>query len=139
MKRRGTSEKNGRRKEEDAQTLKLDFIFSRHICQPRRRRTKTPPHTLHRVRVGATRATRGEAQAPKPPPSDDKDESDVSEEQSDALEASFARRSRMARLSPFTEAMEMRSAWCDTNERREWGGYAAVSYTHLTLPTTPYV
>ena len=30
----------------------------------------------------------------------------------------------MARFTPFTEAMEMRSAWCDTNERREWGGYA---------------
>ena len=40
---------------------------------------------------------------------------------------SFARRSRMARFTPFTEAMEMRSAWCDTNERREWGGYAVRS------------
>ena len=26
-----------------------------------------------------------------------------------------------ARFTPFTEAMERRSAWCDTNERREWG------------------
>ena len=39
----------------------------------------------------------------------------------ESSEASFARRSRMARFNPFTEAMEMRSAWCDTNERREWG------------------
>ena len=41
----------------------------------------------------------------------------------------------MARFTPFTEAMEMRSAWCDTNERREWGGYAALSlsvYVALT-------
>ena len=45
----------------------------------------------------------------------------------ESLEASFARRSRMARFTPFTEAMEMRSAWCDTNERREWGGYAVRS------------
>ena len=30
-------------------------------------------------------------------------------------------------FTPFTEAMEMRSAWCDTNERREWGGYAVLS------------
>ena len=30
-------------------------------------------------------------------------------------------------VHPFTEAMEMRSAWCDTNERREWGGYAVRS------------
>ena len=45
----------------------------------------------------------------------------------ESSEASFARRSRMARFTPFTEAMEMRSAWCDTNERREWGGYAVRS------------
>ena len=45
----------------------------------------------------------------------------------ESLEASFARRSRMARFTPFTEAMEMRSAWCDTKERREWGGYAVRS------------
>ena len=41
----------------------------------------------------------------------------------ESSKASFARQSRiMARFTPFTEAMEMRSAWCDTNERREWGG-----------------
>jgi len=45
----------------------------------------------------------------------------------ESSEASFARRSTMARFTPFTEAMEMRSAWCDTNERREWGGYAVRS------------
>ena len=40
----------------------------------------------------------------------------------------------MARFTPFTEAMEMRSAWCDTNERREWGGYAgAVNARALSL------
>ena len=39
----------------------------------------------------------------------------------------------MARFTPFTEAMEIRSAWCDTNERREWGGSAVRSTLCLSL------
>ena len=46
---------------------------------------------------------------------------------SESSEASYARRSRMVRFTPFSEAMEMRSAWCDTNEWREWGGEAVRS------------